>query len=63
MKKFKIKNRVIWVDRNKCMTYKAMYLAISLIHFVKLYSKVDYRGCKCDALEVIHLFLHVLWQS
>ena len=35
---------------------------ISLIHFVQVYSKVDW-GCKCIALEVAHLFLSFLWQS
>ena len=34
----------------------------SLIHFVQLYSKVD-QGCKCIALEVIHLLLPFSWQS
>ena len=34
----------------------------SLINFVQLHSKVDL-GCKCMALEVIHLFLSILWQS
>ena len=34
----------------------------SLVHLAVQLRKVD-KGCKCTALEVIHLFLSFLWQS